>query len=252
MGLGIREGTSIVRARPMAAVCAAVLLVTGAALLGGSAYMRAKSLLAALLIDRAWAAHLADGRAHRPWGWADLHPLARLTVRRTGVTRVVLDGASGTTLAFGLGHVSGTALPNEPGNCALAGHRDTWSAFLKDLRVGDEVRLQTRDEIRSYRVREIEVVSRDAVDVLEPTARSRLTLITCYPFGGLVRSPWRYVVICETLSNVRIRPSRENDLGLNVGGRGSYFLPSCNQPETHTPSTATSTPISPPCMLLTL
>ncbi len=88
-----------------------LLAASGGALLGGQIYLRAKAALAAVLIDRAWEAHLADGREHRPWPWADLRPVARLEVPRLGVRRAILSGASGQSLAFGLAHVSGPGLP---------------------------------------------------------------------------------------------------------------------------------------------
>ncbi len=181
-----------------------LLAGTGLALLGGQGYLKAKAALAAVLIDRAWAEYLADGRAHPPWPWADMRPVARLEFPRIGVRRSVLSGASGESLAFGLAHVSGTALPGEPGNCAVAGHRDTWAAFLRDLRTGDEVRLRTRAGWRRYTVAGLAVVSKDRIDVLEPAGDGRLTLITCYPFSGLLRSPWRLVVVCRPIGDEAI------------------------------------------------
>jgi sortase A len=174
-----------------------LLAGTGLVLLGGQGYLDAKAALAAVLIDRAWAEHLADGRDHRPWPWADMRPVARIEVPRIRVGRTVLSGASGESLAFGLGHVSGTALPGGPGNCAIAGHRDSWAAFMRDLKVGDEVRVRTRAGWRRYRVASLAVVAKDRIEVLEPAGAGRLTLITCYPFSGLMRSPWRLVVVCR-------------------------------------------------------
>ena len=56
---------------------------------------------------------------------------------------MVLAGASGRTLAFGPGHVDGTPLPGEHGNAVVSGHRDTHFAFLRDLRCGDVLEVQT-------------------------------------------------------------------------------------------------------------
>jgi sortase A len=123
--------------------------------------------------------------------------VARLSFPRLGVQRTVLSGAAGSSLAFGLGHVSGTALPGEPGNCGIAGHRDSWASFLRDLRIGDDVRLETRAGSKEYRVAGIDVVPKERAAVLDPTAGRRLTLVTCWPFTGLLHSPWRYVVTCE-------------------------------------------------------
>jgi len=176
--------------------CATLLLGLGVMVLGQQAWLSAKALLAARLIDRAFEAHLSDGARHVPWRWADTHPIARLEVPHLGLRRTVLAGASGSSLAFGAGHVDGTALPNATGNCAIAGHRDGRFAFLAGLHVGDEILLRSREVERRYIVAELIVVDEHDVRILEPTADRRLTLITCYPFDGVRRSPLRYAVVC--------------------------------------------------------
>ena len=191
---------------PRMRACLGVLgllpLAVGAGLLWEQGWLAVKAQLAASLIDRAFDAHLEDGRVHRPWRWADTHPIARLEVPRLGIRRHVLAGSSGSSLAFGPGHVDGTALPNRPGNSALAGHRDSWFAFLEQLRLGDELQVTTRDASQSYRVTELGVLSMWDTGALEPTADTRITLITCYPFEGLLRSPWRFVVVGQSLPAV--------------------------------------------------
>ena len=115
-------------------------------------------MLADRLIAAAFSAHVRDGGSHPPWGWADVHPVGSLEIPRLGVQRYVLSGASGSSLAFGLGHVDGTGTPNGTGNCVLAGHRDTRFAFLKELRVGDAVTLTTRAGTRTWTVESLGVV----------------------------------------------------------------------------------------------
>jgi len=174
-----------------------LLATAGGVLLAEQGWMAAKARVAEALIARAWSAHQADGAVHRPWSWADMHPVARLEVPRLEVARVVLSGATGATLAFGPGHVHGTAEPGGHGNCVVAGHRDGSFAFLERLRVGDTVVLETRDGAAHYLVERRAVVTRWDAEALEPTDGRRLTLITCYPFGGLRRSDLRYVVTCR-------------------------------------------------------
>ncbi len=176
---------------------AAAALVAGVALTADAAWLHAKAKLAEVLIARAFERHLADGRPHRPWRWADHHPLARLEHPRLGIERHVLSGASGSSMAFGVGHVDGTAPPNRPGHCVLAGHRDSWLAFLRDVRPGDELLLHTRGEVVRYVVRGTAVVDERDRRILEPTDRTRLSLVTCYPFGALLPGPLRYVVVAE-------------------------------------------------------
>jgi sortase A len=194
-----------VNARLHLTALAAALLVVGGLLLGEQAWLAGKARVARHLIDRAFDAHLSDGRAHRPWSWADTYPVGRLDVPRLAVSRTVLAGASGSSLAFGPGHVDGTAPPNASGNCVVAGHRDSWFAFLQELRPGDDVVVTTFEGRRTYRVVELDVRSMWDVEVAAPTGDSRLTLVTCYPFGGLLGSTSRYVVTCV--------PVAEGDLG---------------------------------------
>ena len=180
---------------------AVLLLGAGGALLGHRGYLEAKAILAGRLIDRAFAAHLRDSKAHRPWTWADTYPIAILELERLGIRRSVLAGASGTSLAFGVGHIDGTAWPNAPGNCALAGHRDRTFAFLEQVRPGDVLRLRTAGSIREYVVDGAAVVARTDTGALQPAGDRRLTLVTCYPFNGLLRSPWRYVVTASAVAH---------------------------------------------------
>jgi len=190
-----------VRARSLLLAGAILLLGAGGALVGRRAYLEAKAVLARHLIERALAAHLRDGRPHRPWSWADTYPIAVLTLDRLGIRRSVLAGASGTSLAFGVGHIDGTAWPNAPGNCVLAGHRDRAFAFLEGVRPGDVLRLRTAGSDREYVVDGTAVVAWTDTGVLQPAGDRRLTLLTCYPFNGLLRSPWRYVVTASAAAH---------------------------------------------------
>jgi sortase A len=124
--------------------------------------------------------------------------MGRLEVPRLGIREPVLSGATGSTLAFGIGHVDGSALPGTPGHTVLAGHRDRQLAFLAALTVGDEVILRTHAGHRAYRVGEMRVVGAGETSVLEaePDAPDQLTLITCYPFGGVLPAHLRAVVRC--------------------------------------------------------
>ncbi len=166
----------------------------GTLLLAGGLYLPAKAALAQVLLRRAWAS--TGDHPARPWPWARTWPVARLEVPALGVDQIVLAGDEGAALAFAPGHVDGTAAPGEPGNIVLAGHRDTVFAFLGELALGDELRLETADGRRnSYVVASTSVVHETETAVLDPTAEATLTLVTCYPFDGArPGGPLRYVV----------------------------------------------------------
>ena len=170
---------------------------------GEAAYVRAKAGVAQRLIALAWDRSLARGARVKPWPWADTYPVARLEAPRQGAALMVLAGAGGRTLAFGPGHVDGTPLPGDAGNCVVSGHRDTHFAFLRELRAGDTLLVQCAGgRMAHYTVAGIEVVRKRDIRVLLDVGDDRLTLVTCYPFdrpipGGSLR----YVVVAtRTLS----------------------------------------------------
>lgn len=163
------------------------LLLAGAVVLAHGLWIPAKAALAQKLLERAWE-RAQKGEEHpRPWPWADTWPLARLEAPRQNQHQIVLAGASGATLAFGPGHLDGTAMPGQDGNIVISGHRDTHFRFLKDLEIGDELRLETMTgKGRSYRVVSLEVVDEHDLSVLERGEEAALTLLTCYPFDAVV------------------------------------------------------------------
>jgi sortase A len=176
---------------------AVVLLLATAAWNGGrAAWIETKARLAQQLVGRAWRAAQAGVVEPRPWPWADTWPVARLRVPSRGVDLFVLAGASGRTLAFGPGHVSGTPLPGADGNAVIGGHRDTHFAFLRELVDGDAIEIERRDGARRrYVVRETGIVDRRDGTVMADAGDSRLTLVTCWPFDAVrPGGPQRYVV----------------------------------------------------------
>jgi sortase A len=52
--------------------------------------------------------------------------IGRMEIPRLGLSTMVMEGTSTTTLRRALGHISGTALPGQPGNAGISGHRDTF------------------------------------------------------------------------------------------------------------------------------
>jgi sortase A len=121
-------------------------------------------------------------------------PIGLMRIRRLGLEAPVLEGTDDLTLDRGVGHISGTALPGESGNIALAGHRDGFFRVLKDIRPGDEIELLTSGKKETYYVDQIVVVSPNDVSVLESGSSRSLTLVTCYPFYFIGSAPKRYIV----------------------------------------------------------
>jgi sortase A len=181
---------------------------------GAALYVPAKGWLAQLLLERAWSSAAAGASAAKPWPWADTVPVARLRAPVQGVDLIVLAGASGRTLAFGPGLADGTARPGIQGASVIAGHRDTHFAFLRELRIGDELDLERRDGASEhFVVRSTEVVdSRSSRLRIVQDARA-LVLVTCFPFDAVVPGgPLRYVVTAEP-----VRVGAGSDPGSELG-----------------------------------
>ena len=123
--------------------------------------------------------------------------VGRLEIPKLGVSLVVLEGAASKTLRVGLGHVSGTSLPGQPGNVVIAGHRDTFFRPLRNIKIGDEVSVETTAHTYCYQVRSFEIVDPRNVNALRFHNKDELTLITCYPFSYIGPAPKRFVVHAE-------------------------------------------------------
>jgi sortase A len=144
-------------------------------------------------------------------------PLAELRIPRLGLSAVVLEGDDDRTLRFGPGHIAGTPLPGQRGNVAIAGHRDTFFRPLRRVRVGDEITLVAWDRLFRYRVSSLRVVSPTDLSVLAPTARTSLTLVTCYPFSMIGHAPDRFVVRAQLIAARDDQPGRD-DKSARVSG----------------------------------
>ena len=123
--------------------------------------------------------------------------VAKLMIPRLDTELYVVEGDDGKDLRRGPGHVEGTAMPGQDGNCIIAGHRDTHFRVLKDIRKGDEIVLQTAGGQYTYRVKGTQVVLPSNTASLKPTTNAELHLITCYPFYYLGSAPKRFVVEAE-------------------------------------------------------
>ena len=106
----------------------------------------------------------------------------------------ILEGTTAQILRLGVGHIAGTALPGEPGNIGIAGHRDTYFRALKDIRTNDEIQIQTATGLSNYEVDSVQIVAPGDIGVLAPSAESAVTLVTCYPFYFIGAAPKRFIV----------------------------------------------------------
>ena len=135
-------------------------------------------------------------------------PLAVLHISKFDLRVPVLEGTDELTLNRGVGHIAGTARPDEEGNIGIAGHRDGFFRVLKDIGSGDTIELQTTRATDHYIVDQIVLVRPDDVSVLQPRSVRSLTLVTCYPFYFIGSAPQRYIVHASIASPDRTEEGR--------------------------------------------
>jgi sortase A len=173
------------RARALA-LLPILLIVAGVVEGARGAWIPAKAALAQQLLERAWLRTRQDGEPARAWPWADTWPVARLLFPESGVSQIVLAGASGESLAFGPGHTTGSVAPGHPGTSIVSGHRDTHFAHLRELMPGDRVVVERSDGVRiAYRVEERRIVDSETAR-LQAGFDDVLVLVTCWPFDTVV------------------------------------------------------------------
>jgi sortase A len=162
--------------------------------------------------------HLGQGRAERQFENSAPAPvnvslrkepspapggvIAKLVIPRLHSKLFVVEGDGAAELRLGPGHLRGSAMPGQPGNCIIAGHRDTHFRVLKDIRPGDDIILQTQAGQFLYRVRGTQVVRPANTSSLRPVKDAELHLITCYPFFYVGPAPKRFVVTARLAAAV--------------------------------------------------
>ena len=120
--------------------------------------------------------------------------IGRVEIPRLDISVMVREGVDDSTLRNAVGHIPGTALPGQPGNAALAAHRDTYFRPLRNVRRGDRVYVTTTYGEYVYKVETTQIVKPDDISVLDAADYQELTLVTCFPFYYIGSAPKRFVV----------------------------------------------------------
>ena len=178
-----------------------LIVFLGLSFFAYGAYIPAKAVLAQYLINDAWNDSIRSGESHKPWKWADMHPVMKLSSDKHNQELIVLSGDKGNSLAFAPGYNLNSYMPNQGGTTLISAHRDTHFEFLKDVSINDVFELTDRNNITSsFEVSDIKVIDATKQDIAIHSNQDELKLITCYPFDALVaRGPLRLVVTAKMI-----------------------------------------------------
>jgi sortase A len=122
---------------------------------------------------------------------------AIIRIRSLPLEVPVFPGATEINMTRGAGRLPGSPGFGEPGNVAVSSHRDGFFRKLKDIRIGDDIVVETRTATYRYIVEEIRITDPWDTTVLWPGSLPELTLVTCYPFYHYGRAPQRFIVRAE-------------------------------------------------------
>ncbi|MFP3853634.1 MAG: sortase [Anaerolineales bacterium] len=97
----------------------------------------------------------------------------------------VVQGDGWEQLKKGVGQHIGTANPGQPGNMVLSAHNDIFGELfrhLDQLKPGDEIIIASNTQEFVYKVSGMKIVEPTEVEVMRPTEKPTVTLISCYPY----------------------------------------------------------------------
>jgi sortase A len=119
-----------------------------------------------------------------PYAPVTLTQIGTISIPKIGLEHPIYEGITLTVINNGPGHWPGSALPGQRGNTVFPGHRVTHSHPFLDLdrlAPGDQVIFRTAAGTFTYAVTGTQIVTPDAMWVIEPTPQPTMTLIACHP-----------------------------------------------------------------------
>ncbi len=123
-----------------------------------------------------------------PYAHEESELLGSIAIPKLGLEAPFLEGIRLVTLDQGPGHWPGSAMPGEVGNVVVAGHRVSHGGvfrYIDTLVEGDELVFGTDTGTHTYRVTSTEIVTPDALWIVDPTETPTATLFACHPPGSV-------------------------------------------------------------------
>ncbi len=125
----------------------------------------------------------------------------RIEIPSIGLEWPVVLGDDWESLKLGVGHHIGSANPGERSNMVLSGHNDIFGEpfrYLPDVQMQDEIIVHTANRAYRYVVKAKRIIEPTEVQVMDPTRKPVVTLISCYPY---LIDTQRIVVIGELIED---------------------------------------------------
>ena len=154
------------------------------------------------LLHTAWVRTQSSGHQVKPWPWAETVPIARLSIPSLNAKHVVLAYADHKLPTVAITHANSSIPPGELGNSILNVSQEGYQSFLRHLKPGDVLLLESvHSGLWRYRVSTIYVVEKTNTVLIEPSLNRRLTLVSCHRCDQQ-QNRFRYVVVAEEMERV--------------------------------------------------
>ena len=127
--------------------------------------------------------------------------IGSLTIPALNRKLPIIQGTGDKELKEGVGHFTQSVLPGEEDNCVFSGHRETVFRQLGNLKIGNQLIVQTSAGTFTYEVNGTRIVHEDDKTVIVPTDHAVLTMTTCYPFYTPGYFPERYIVSADLVKS---------------------------------------------------
>jgi sortase A len=130
--------------------------------------------------------------------------IGTIEIPKLGLTHVLFEGITLTTLNKGPGHWPGTALPSQDGNVVVAGHRVTHTRpfrHIDQMGPGDEVIFTIGSGRHTYTFVRNEIVPPTGMHIVQQTPAKTATIFACHPPGS---ARFRFVVHLSYVGSVTV------------------------------------------------
>jgi sortase A len=139
----------------------------------------------------------------------DDYNLGVVTIPVLEISENLLEGTTNDEMYQGIGHLTGSVMPGQRGNCVISAHRTSSSGmepfrYLDLMQNGDHVFMEHHGKVYCYEMYNSFIVKLDETWVLQPNADEEpqmLTIVTCDPLiypGG--NRPNRLIVRAKLVS----------------------------------------------------
>jgi sortase A len=122
-----------------------------------------------------------------PGAYEDTNQIGQIEIPALRISEHFYEGVALQTLDNGPGHWPGSAMPGQIGNAVVAGHRVSHTHPFRDLdrlKPGDQVVFTTSQGRNVYVVDRTQIVTPDALWIVQQTRGKTATLFACHPKGS--------------------------------------------------------------------